>query len=447
MLDASARTGEDQLLLASGLGEDTGGGLFALEDDGAVVTLDRLSTSGVAVADGGRQLARLLWTSDDPQGCGELLVHDERGVLRYLRVDGLKEPHSALFDGDALVVVSTLRNSVLWLDEAGAVTREWRAPAAGEGDCWHLNSLVAHDGRLLVSAFGRFEDHRGWSVPGARAGAGIVIDIERGETVLSGFSAPHDPLPFEDGWLICNSGDGELLRLSRAGAVLQRVDLGGWTRGLTFDGEHLYVGVSAPRHQGLDGTASVRRLKRSTLEEDRRWELPSCSDVFSLVWCRRALAEGVRTGFGVNPRREAWDERLGPAADSLPRELVSEDAYDVWVSLCDPPPAEVSAGRGLALTVRIDNRGPATLRATGEEAVAIGARWESTDGLAGPQARAGLSGPLLPGGSQRAQLLLAAPQQPGHWILRVALVQEHVRWFDAGDARRGAAVPIEVVAA
>lgn len=429
------------VLLASGLGDTGSGGLFALEDHGPT-TLDRLSTTGVAVSDDGTRLARLLWTDEDPQSCGEVLVHDRRGVVRYHRVDELQEPHSLLWSGEDLIAVSTLTNHVLWIDPAGRVTKRWRAPTAGAGgDAWHLNSLVRHDGRLLVSAFGRFDHHRQWSTPGVRAGAGLVIDVASGATVLRGFSAPHDPLPYEDGWLICNSADGKLLRLDATGAVLHRVDLGGWTRGLTYDADHVYVGVSAPRHHGMDGSATVRRLDRATLIERRRWELP-CSDIFALAWVSPALVEGVRAGFGANPRRAQAGERLGPADDHGADAMTPADAYDASVSLLSPLPASSPAGQALVLDVRVRNDGSATLRAAGD--VRLGARWIAANGEPGPQARARLPAPLLPGATDDARILVLAPTEPGQWVLRVALVHEHLHWFDDFDPARGVAAAIEL---
>jgi hypothetical protein len=281
-----------RVLLASGLGDDTGGGIFAL-DAGGFRVLDRVSTTGLAASRDGSSLARVTWTDDDPQTAGELLLYDRRGVRSYRRVDALQEPHGVAFHGNRLAVVSTLQNSVLWLDGAGDVVRTWQA--LGDGDCWHLNNVVVHAGRVLVSAFGRFDHHRAWAAPGARDGAGIVIDTRSGRNVLEGFSAPHDPTPLDDGWLICNSGSSELLRLDRAGAVLERRGLGGWTRGLASDARRLYVGISAHRLTGGSGTAAVVALDRTTLTEVDRWPLP-CREVFSLVLVDPALAEGVAWG-------------------------------------------------------------------------------------------------------------------------------------------------------
>jgi hypothetical protein len=76
MSDAAAAP----VLLASVLGDDTGGGVYVPGAAIEAATVDDLSTVGMAVADDGATLARLVWTDDDPQTAGELLLYHARGV-------------------------------------------------------------------------------------------------------------------------------------------------------------------------------------------------------------------------------------------------------------------------------------------------------------------------------------------------------------------------------
>jgi hypothetical protein len=159
----------EQVLLISCLGEQTGGGLFAY-DGKTVEQLDTLSSTGLAIADG--RFGRLLWSSGEAGSVGELLVYDERGVVRYLRIDALRESHDLAWDGHAFVAASTMSNSILWLSPSGEITRTWQAE--GDGDAWHLNSLFQVDGTLVAAAFGRFSKHREWS-DGRAVAQGIVL--------------------------------------------------------------------------------------------------------------------------------------------------------------------------------------------------------------------------------------------------------------------------------
>jgi Domain of unknown function (DUF4915) len=234
-----------RVLVASGVGDDPPGGLYGFED-GGVTVLDNSDSTGLAVSPDGATLARLLFTDDDPQTAGELLVYDARGVVTYRRVDELQEPHAIGWHDGRWLAVSTLSNSFLWLDAAGTVVDRQFMGGDG-GDAWHMNNVLVHDGRVLASAFGRFSTHRGWNAPGARRGAGIVFDVASGADVITGLTCPHDPLFLDGAWLVCDSGTAALWRMGRGGTPADRIDLGGWTRGLTYDDEHVYVGVSANR--------------------------------------------------------------------------------------------------------------------------------------------------------------------------------------------------------
>lgn len=266
--------------------------MYVLED-GEFRAIDDVSTTGLAVSAGGGRLAPLTWTGDE-NASGEVSVFNGAGLLAYHRVDDLREPHSAQWDGDVLVVVSTRANAILWLDSRGRVIRRWRVP--GEGDSWHLNSLCTHRGRLMVSAFGRFRENRGWRDVAAREGQGIVIDVRSGREVLTGLSAPHNPLWLDGRWVICNSDAGELLRLDARGNVFDRRVFPGWTRGLAYDESFVYLGVSAHRLRGADdATGFVVALTRYDLDEAERWTLPS-REVYDVALVPVQLVEGVRVG-------------------------------------------------------------------------------------------------------------------------------------------------------
>ena len=257
---AGARWSGPSRVVVSGLGDDTGGGLYMLEDSTFSV-LDGVSSTGLAVSADGRRLARLLCVEDDADVAGELLIYDRQGLLAHHRLDALRQPHSVVWDGDTLVVVSTGTNAILRIDPSGVVRRTWKAP--GNDDSWHLNSLAWRRGRMLISAFGRFAEHHEWVQESAREGAGIVFDVRSGRDVLGGLSAPQNPLWLDGGWLVCNSGAGELLRLDRQGRVLARRAFSGWTPGLAVDEALVYQGVSAHRLGGAGaGTACVVGLTR-----------------------------------------------------------------------------------------------------------------------------------------------------------------------------------------
>ncbi|MBO9534562.1 MAG: DUF4915 domain-containing protein [Solirubrobacteraceae bacterium] len=431
----------ERTLVASGFGTD-GGGLFKL-GPGGFERIDRLETVGLAVSRDGRALVRALVGYADPNSQTHVLLYDRSGVRWYRRLDGLTDPHGLVWTSDAeIALVSTGTNAVHWLDADGVAIREHRF--ADAIDAWHLNCpALDASGRLVVTAFGAFDEIQGWRAPlKAREATGFVLDVESGERHVTGLTGPHDPLPYDGGWLVCNSARFELLWTDAQGVVGRRVELGGWTRGLLLDDGVVYVGVSTRRHEGEGGRAAVVEVDLDTFEERSRWELPS-DEVFSLVWIDEALLAGVEAGFGNLPGNTRADPP--PIANTLRSDVPligsSTAASVTSVNVLDRLPA----GSWSPVEVSVVNGGTATLSSSGELPVYVGSRWHGASGEDRVQSRAALGHPLLPGDGARVILELATPETAGHYELTVGLVQEGVRWFHEGDPSRAVRVLIEVV--
>jgi acetolactate synthase-1/2/3 large subunit len=426
---------KEQVLLISCLGEQTGGGVFAY-DGKALEQLDTVSTTGLAL--GPDRLGRLLWSSGEAGSVGELLIYDEAGVERYVRIDSLREPHDLAWDGQAFLAVSTLSNSVLWLSQSGEVTRTWRAE--GDGDAWHLNSLFPVDGTVVAAAFGRFSTHREWS-NGRAAGAGIVFDLLTGADVLGGLSCPHDPRLVDGSWLVCNSAEQELVIAdASSGAVTHRVELEGWTRGLAVDGELVYAGESANRTNPVPGElARVAVIDRRTWSVIDRLALP-CQEVFDVIQVPAALAHGVRQGFRTNPLRAAEQDqhalfreigvrpaRLWAVGERLP-------ASACRVRIAANVPETLEAGTVHECECMIANAGDAILVSAPPNPVHISYRWGGPDQTI-EGVRSILPEALPPGAERICRFTLRAPEERGDHRLTVTLVQEQVAWFDDLDER------------
>ena len=426
----------DDVLLISCLGEQTGGGLFAL-DGGELEQLDSLSSTGLSLA--GDRFARLLWSSGEAGSVGELLVYDATGVERYVRVDALREPHDLAWDGRSFVAVSTMSNSVLWLDGGGSVTRRWTAP--GDGDAWHLNSLLSTDGRLVAAAFGRFQRHREWSDARGQ-GRGIVFDLDTGEDLVTGLECPHDPRRLDGLWLVCNSGLRELVAVEEeTGRRIHRVALNGWTRGLEVTDEWIYVGESANRADPQSGgLASVAVIDRVTWSVVERIALP-CQEVYDVIRVPPELVDGVRRGFRTNPLRTAEQDQhalfaavgVRPARLWAVGEPLPAGASRVQIRAIVPP--ELEADSIHEWECLISNEGNAILVSAPPHPVRISYRWvarhDPTVALEGT--RTSLPDAIPPGEERRCAFTVRTPRCPGIYDLRVTLVQEGIAWFDDLD--------------
>ncbi len=422
------RRTDDVTLLVSGFGESSGGGIFAVSK-GRVEQVDSLSSTGLAVADG--RVARLVRSATEHYG-SELLLYDVNGVERYVRLDEVVDPHDVVWDGTHFVVASTTSNSLFWLSAHGEVVRRWQAP--GDGDAWHLNSLVLADGRLYAAAFGRFEHHRDWT--GHKDdGRGIVFDVETRREVVTGLDCPHHPRRVDGAWVVCNSAQRELLQLNDDGDVRRRLALRSWTRGLAVTESNLFVGESSTRDGPDEGSeASIAVVSRKNWKVRDRFVLP-CEEIYDIVVAPPELVEGVRRGFRTNPLRTTERDQLAlfdQVGARPPRLWATGDALtpeQCRVALSATIPQELAAASWHEVPCRIDNLGPAFLVSAPPHPVHISYRWLA-GGTAEEGERTRLPQSIAPKTSAEGYLGLRAPATPGVYELRVTLVQEGVAWFD-----------------
>jgi uncharacterized protein (TIGR03032 family) len=270
--------GESVLLVASCLGDgDTGGGLL-YHDGQSWICIDDVSTTGLFVSD--NELIRILWAPSQVADGTSILHYNTSGLLRHLTVDGLTDPHDVLWDGVHYVAASSSQDSLLWIGLEGDVVRRFQ-PACGD-DCWHLNSLFLHEGVLYATAFGRFEEPRGW-VGRQRDGTGIVFRVDTGEDVQTGLCCPHSPRFESNRWIVCNSTNSELKAFSVTGELVKSVGLRDWVRGLAISDRYLLVGESVNRQLGDEVRgATVAVLDRCTWTVLQRLTLPF-REIYDLV--------------------------------------------------------------------------------------------------------------------------------------------------------------------
>jgi hypothetical protein len=125
--------------------------------------------------------------------------------------------------------------------------------------------------------------------------------------------------------------------------------------------------------------------------------------------------------------REAID-RFWPVSDP--------DAQAGRVELLDRP-GLLTAGEERKLEVRVHNAGTATWP-WGENAVPevrVGSRWYDAAGVELPdlEVHTPLAAPLSPGENARLPVHVRVPAAQGRYRVGVDLIQEHVKWFEAGD--------------
>jgi Domain of unknown function (DUF4915) len=438
--------GKRQSLLISGAGdEDTGGGL-CLFDGTNMQVVDRVSTSGLASC-GGR-LARLLRTPLST-GSGEIVVYDARGISHYLRVDELSDAHYLTWEDNRLIVASTGTNSLLWINLAGEVIRQWKAP--GECDSWHLNDVYLDGDRLYACAFGKYEWYREYKNR-LQNGDGFVFEVASGRSVATGLSGPHSPRFFDNCWTVCDSLRNAVVQFDSEGRERQRVELKAFTRGLCATDEYIIVGESSSRNTTHhDSQGSIVFLRRRDLAFVSRLHLPF-REVSDVVTTGPELAEAARIGFRTNPLRTSETDQLAlfRAAGMEPERIWATSEVlkpaQCRVRVDATLPSTFVSGRTTFIEVSITNLGEGFLCSALPHPVHISYKWTASspsttldEGL-----RTKLPCMLPPGRSLRCKVDVLPPPIAGTFRLTVTLVQEGVRWFDSLDSRNGVSAAVTV---
>ncbi|HST44760.1 MAG TPA: glycosyltransferase [Luteimonas sp.] len=271
------------VLLASSV---NGGGLF-LVVDGSVERISPVDTTGVAVQPDGYIWAR------QAEGVAELRRVLGATVEPVALTHASLDLHDVVHHAGRLYVVATETNTLFELDATTFVEqRRWTLP--GEPDAQHLNSVCVHEGRILVSRFGGFAEHRGYK--GRTRGAGEVVDIETGEVVVRGLSQPHSLHSIDGRLWLCNS-EAHAVHVYRDFVLEHEIAMGGYARGLAFGRDRFYVGISRSRNEAPESAAdaAIVALDRDSLAPRGRVAFPA-NEVYDLVVAGGDPAELRRAG-------------------------------------------------------------------------------------------------------------------------------------------------------
>jgi Domain of unknown function (DUF4915) len=261
------------------------GGLFAW-DGLRLEQLDDVPTTGLTIHDGA--LVRVLRA---PEAGSFRMVVQGPDLRTELTVDGHNDPHDIVWTGGSYAIACAGSNAIVHVGADGNPSGVWKAP--GEGDAWHLNSLLLVDGELHVSAFGSFERHREWGEPDADPAAGFVLNIATDTKALTGLYSPHHPRRFERDWVVRNSGHRALTRIDAGtGSITGDTLLEGWTRGLAAYDDTQLVGESPGRTEPPQVTATVAVVSADTWEVVDRFVVPA-REIYDIVLAPADLVRSI----------------------------------------------------------------------------------------------------------------------------------------------------------
>ncbi len=441
----------EYVLLVGGIstvGRGTGVFLFDGEE---ISRIDVLPTAGMQLADS--HVVRLLGSDISPTSSGEVIFYDELGVERYARVPNLSDAHDLAWDGECVICASTGNNRLIWLSPFGEVMRQWKAP--GEDDAWHINGLCCAGGTTYLSAFGMFGRHREWN-DDQSAHSGIIYNLSDGRVEIAGLDCPHNPILLKEGWVVCNSGTGELFQLDLSGGALKRrLQLNGWTRGLACSDGFFFVGESADRKRLTVGaSAHVCIVDRKSWTVCDRFAFPTTEITFATLVPKR-FVPSFRRGFRTNPYRESAHD-----VESLFRTTGTDSVHFLMtmeplppeafkISIVGDAPKAVLAGCTFQVPLKLQNLGTGILSSRPPYPVHLTYSWfrlqnETETKLADENLRTRLSRVVPPQYTLECALSVQAPKEAGTYRLQASLIQEWITRFDEVDLNNAYSAIIKV---
>jgi uncharacterized protein (TIGR03032 family) len=192
----------------------------------------------------------------------ELSDDDTTFELTHIYQTGRVNAHDLAFGRRGLYFVNTRFNALARVSDTKRFVHCWLPPfittMVAQDRC-HLNGLGISGGKpRLATAFCETDERNDWRKED-RFTSGVLIDIPHRAIIARGLCMPHSPRFYRKRWWLCNSGHGSLSQFNEAtGECPEFCSLPGFTRGLSFVGNHALVGLSKIRPKHILDAPPVR---------------------------------------------------------------------------------------------------------------------------------------------------------------------------------------------
>lgn len=234
-------------------------GGVALLSNGNVTVLDRCDSTGLWISDTTIYRNTIIETSNSKLMQLKAITGPQKKVFAN---DTQYDFHDVLHHKGKLYLVSTGTNEVIVFDTNGLEVERYTFP--GGNDSWHINCLGIWEDRIVLSAFGEFEEHRGYKRNSKNQG--FILDLEANKKLWEGLSQPHTPVQYGDNYYICNSEEMQVLRRNRITSKIDCIQLDGYTRGIAFSQHYMYIGLSQSRNNSNAGSSNQARILALNLQ-------------------------------------------------------------------------------------------------------------------------------------------------------------------------------------
>lgn len=175
------------------------------------------------------------------------------------------DTHDLFFTNQGLIAVNTAYSCLIKVDGSFSFQPIWRPSFISEfaaSDRCHLNGMAVDEGGNVryVTAFGESDAAEGWRTN--KLQGGIIIDVETGETIISGLGMPHSPRIYNQQLYVLSSATEELLLVDPIKKTTESIiKLDGFIRGLSFKGDYAFIGTSKLRKSHTFGDLPIANKK------------------------------------------------------------------------------------------------------------------------------------------------------------------------------------------
>lgn len=163
---------------------------------------------------------------------------------------GMINIHDIAWGDDGLWAVNSNFSCLCLIQSGNSFVPKWKPWFISElvpEDRCHLNGMALRDGApAYVTCFNDSNENKNWR--NRVAHRGLLIDVNHNEILADELYMPHSPRYYRDKLYFCNSGYGQLCSYDfTSGQVVVELELPGFTRGIGFHQNLMFVGLSQSR--------------------------------------------------------------------------------------------------------------------------------------------------------------------------------------------------------
>lgn len=183
-------------------------------------------------------------------------------ITRSTHYSGMINIHDIDWGDEGLWVVNSSFSCLCTVEQDSSFVPRWKPYFISElvpEDRCHLNGMALKDGKpAYVTTFSQFDEKGMW-----RKGEkfnGTLMDVEKNTILVEGLAMPHSPRWHNDKVYFCNSGHGLICTFDPQSKQVETIgEVPGFTRGMDFYGQLMFVGLSKVRQADVTKPAPLAK--------------------------------------------------------------------------------------------------------------------------------------------------------------------------------------------